>query len=44
MHLRRFFAGGDGTVINLVPVERRDDCVALFTDFHDKHPGLVALP
>ena len=44
MHLRRFFAGGDATVINLVPIERRDDCIALFTDFHDKHPGLVALP
>ena len=44
MHLRQFLAGADDTVINLVPVEHRDDCVALFTAFHERHPGLVPMP
>jgi tRNA(Arg) A34 adenosine deaminase TadA len=44
MHLRRFLAGQDDSVINLVAVEPREDCEALFTQFHDQNPGLVTLP
>jgi hypothetical protein len=44
MHLRWFLAGQDDSVINLVAVEPREDCEALFTQFHDQNPGLVTLP
>lgn len=44
MHLRRFLAGEDDSVINLVPVDRREDCEALFTQFHEQNPGLVPMP
>jgi tRNA(Arg) A34 adenosine deaminase TadA len=44
MHLRNFLAGKDDTVINMVPVGERADCEALFTVFHERHPGLVPMP
>jgi tRNA(Arg) A34 adenosine deaminase TadA len=44
MHLRRFLAGQDDTVINLVAIEKREDCESLFTVFHEKNPGLVPMP
>ena len=44
MHLRRFLAGEDDSVINMVAVAPRADCVDLFDTFHERHPGLVPMP
>lgn len=40
-HMRRYFAGDDTELINLIPVDKREDCDALFTRFHELNPDFL---